>query len=84
MISFRARRFRSWFFWNVLATLVFPPLGIPGLVFSVGALRARRRGDLALADYRSKSARGFFWFAILLGLPIVVYYLGLATFAPTL
>lgn len=73
--NLRPRRFHSWLGWNCLATLVCLPLGIPGLIFSIKALNARRRGDLALSDYHAKSARAFFWFAILLGLPVALFYL---------
>ena len=71
----RPRRFHSWFGWNCLAILACFPLGIPGLIFSIRALNARRRGDLALSDHNARSARAFFWFAILLGLPAALFYL---------
>ena len=71
----RPRRFHSWLGWNVLAILACFPLGIPGLIFSIKALNARRRGDLALSDHHAKSARAFFWFALLLGLPVALFYL---------
>ncbi|MGI6402530.1 MAG: CD225/dispanin family protein [Thermoguttaceae bacterium] len=75
------RRFHSWILPNIIAFLLCFPIGIVGLVFSVKALRAFRRGDLALSKYHAESARAYFWFATLLGVPFGFFCLLQAWFA---